>query len=154
MKHMGNRAYIFDMDGVLVNNCRYHVLAWRVFSKKHGFELTDEQVLEWMGTANRVYMERLLGRPVADDELTALENEKESLYRELYAPQALSHASSTDSGVNGCDPGALEGNGALLGEEGEGGGVGAEGVVRHLGRAHGGLKSFHVAVRRELAATA
>ena len=32
---MGNQAYIFDMDGVLVNNCRYHVLAWRVFSKKH-----------------------------------------------------------------------------------------------------------------------
>ena len=28
---MSNQAYIFDMDGVLVNNCRYHVLAWRVF---------------------------------------------------------------------------------------------------------------------------
>ena len=83
---MSNQAYIFDMDGVLVDNCRYHVLAWRVFSKRHGFELTDEQVLEWMGAANRVYMERLLGRPVAADELTALENEKESLYRELYAP--------------------------------------------------------------------
>ncbi len=69
---MSNQAYIFDMDGVLVNNCRYHVLAWRVFSKKHGFELTDEQVLEWMGAANRVYMERLLGRPVAEDELAAL----------------------------------------------------------------------------------
>ena len=81
-----SNAYIFDMDGVLVDNCRYHVLAWRIFSKKHGFELTDEQVLEWMGAANRVYMERLLGRPVSDDELAALENEKESLYRELYAP--------------------------------------------------------------------
>ena len=83
---MSNQAYIFDMDGVLADNCRYHVLAWRVFSKKHGFELTDEQVLEWMGAANRVYMERLLGRPVADDELAALEDEKENLYRELYAP--------------------------------------------------------------------
>ena len=85
-RSMSNQAYIFDMDGVLVNNCRYHVLAWRVFSKEHGFELTDEQVLEWMGAANRVYMERLLGRPVDDDELAALENEKESIYRELYAP--------------------------------------------------------------------
>ena len=83
---MSNQAYIFDMDGVLVNNCRYHVLAWRVFSERHGFALTDEQVLEWMGAANRVYMERLLGRPVAEDELTALEDEKESIYRELYAP--------------------------------------------------------------------
>lgn len=25
---MGNQAYIFDMDGVLVENCSYHVLAW------------------------------------------------------------------------------------------------------------------------------
>ena len=83
---MAHKAYIFDMDGVLADNCRYHVLAWRVFSAKHGFDLTDEQVLEWMGASNKVYMERLLGRPVADAELTALENEKESLYRELYAP--------------------------------------------------------------------
>ena len=83
---MSEKAYIFDMDGVLADNCRYHVLAWRVFSERHGFALTDEQVLEWMGAANRVYMERLLGRPVAEDELTALEDEKESIYRELYAP--------------------------------------------------------------------
>ena len=83
---MSEKAYIFDMDGVLADNCRYHVLAWRVFSERHGFALTDEQVLEWMGAANRVYMERLLGRPVAGDELTALEDEKESIYRELYAP--------------------------------------------------------------------
>ena len=83
---MSEKAYIFDMDGVLADNCRYHVLAWRVFSQKHGFALTDEQVLEWMGAANRVYMKRLLGRPVADDELAALEDEKESIYRELYAP--------------------------------------------------------------------
>ena len=83
---MSNQAYIFDMDGVLADNCRYHVLAWRVFSERHGFALTDEQVLEWMGAANRVYMERLLGRPVADDELAALEDEMENLYRELYAP--------------------------------------------------------------------
>ena len=25
---MSEKAYIFDMDGVLVNNCRYHVLAF------------------------------------------------------------------------------------------------------------------------------
>ena len=83
---MSKKAYIFDMDGVLANNCSYHVQAWREFSRRHGKELTEEQILAWMGAANRVYMERLLGRPVDDDELAALENEKESLYRELYAP--------------------------------------------------------------------
>ena len=107
---MRRYAYIFDMDGVLANNCRYHVLAWREFSRKHGLVLTDEQVLAWMGASNRVYMERLLGRSVADDELAALENEKESLYRELYAPHLqmpeglrefldLAHAEDVPCGV-------------------------------------------------------
>ena len=35
------KAYIFDMDGTLVDNCAYHVRAWRKFSKKYGHELTD-----------------------------------------------------------------------------------------------------------------
>ena len=29
---MSEKAYIFDMDGVLADNCRYHVLAWRWYT--------------------------------------------------------------------------------------------------------------------------
>lgn len=83
---MRTKAYIFDMDGVLVDNCSYHVLAWKAFSKSKGRELSEQEILDWMGAANRVYMERLLGRPVDETELTRLENEKEALYREIYAP--------------------------------------------------------------------
>jgi len=39
-----------------------------------------------MGATNAYFMERMLGRPVAGDELKALEDAKEALYRELYAP--------------------------------------------------------------------
>ena len=83
---MQPKAYIFDMDGVLVDNCGYHVIAWQAFSKRYGREFTKQEILDWMGASNRVYMERLLGRPVAEDELVRLENEKEALYREIYAP--------------------------------------------------------------------
>ena len=33
---MQKRAYLFDMDGVLVDNCRYQVLSWLEFAKRHG----------------------------------------------------------------------------------------------------------------------
>ena len=49
MAVMRKRAYLFDMDGVLVDNCRYHVLSWLEFAKRHGGKLTEAQVVEWMG---------------------------------------------------------------------------------------------------------
>ena len=46
------KAYIFDMDGTLVDNCAYHVKAWRKFSKKYGHELTEREIIDWMGAQN------------------------------------------------------------------------------------------------------
>lgn len=80
------RAYIFDLDGTVVDNLVYHVQSWHVFSRRYGNELTDEQIIGWSGAPNKVYMERMLGRSVGLDELARLEDEKEALYRELYAP--------------------------------------------------------------------
>lgn len=81
------KAYVFDMDGTLVDNCGYHVAAWQAFARRHGKELTREQVLGWMGQTNRAYLERLFGRPVGEEEAARLGEEKEKLYRELYAPR-------------------------------------------------------------------
>lgn len=79
-------AFVFDLDGTIVDNCRYHVLAWQMFSGRIGRPLTEEQILGWMGATNRTYLERILGRPVTDEEARRFEDEKESLYRERYAP--------------------------------------------------------------------
>lgn len=80
------KAYIFDLDGTMIDNIGYHIQAWHEFSRKYGNELTDEVIVGWSGAPNKVYMEHMLGRAVGDEELTRLENEKEALYRELYAP--------------------------------------------------------------------
>jgi beta-phosphoglucomutase-like phosphatase (HAD superfamily) len=37
------RAALFDMDGVLVNNSRFHREAWRRLSREEGFALTDPE---------------------------------------------------------------------------------------------------------------
>lgn len=80
------KAFIFDMDGTLVDNCAWHVLAWREFARRHGREITERQVLDWMGATSAFYMDRIFGRNVPKAECDELTREKEALYRELYAP--------------------------------------------------------------------
>ena len=81
------RAYIFDMDGTLVDNCAYHVKAWRKFSKKHGHELTEREILDWMGAQGGYYIERIMGKPLPKEEVDRLCFEKEEIYRKIYKPK-------------------------------------------------------------------
>ena len=58
------KAYIFDMDGTLVDNCAWHVKAWRAFAVRHGREITEQQILEWMGAPSAYYMNRIFDREI------------------------------------------------------------------------------------------
>ena len=87
---MDNRqidAYIFDMDGTIVDNCGYHVKAWREFSRKHGRELTEREILDWMGATAAYYVRKIVGDGVSDVEVAAFCREKEALYRSIYKPR-------------------------------------------------------------------
>ncbi|MDB5243246.1 MAG: family phosphatase [Spirosoma sp.] len=80
-------AALFDMDGVLVDNTEFHINAWLQFAQRHGFPLTKDQYVDHInGRVSADAMAYVFGRPIADDELTTLTEEKESIYRELYAP--------------------------------------------------------------------
>lgn len=79
-------AYIFDMDGTLVDNCAWHVLAWQEFARRHGREISRQKVLDWMGATSSFYMERIFEREIGKAECDTLTAEKEALYREMYAP--------------------------------------------------------------------
>ena len=62
-------AYIFDMDGTLVDNCGYHVISWRQFSRRYGNELTEKQILDWMGAQGSYYIEQIFGRRLPEETL-------------------------------------------------------------------------------------
>ena len=94
--YMRAKAWLFDMDGVLVDNCDYHVIAWLEFAKRHGGHLTKKQVLDWMGAPGRDYIRRMFDREVPDDEMRTLLEEKERLYREIYAPHMVTPAGLVD----------------------------------------------------------
>ncbi|MBA4055693.1 MAG: HAD family phosphatase, partial [Marivirga sp.] len=80
MKH----AFIFDMDGVLVDSNPTHKIALKQFCKKHGYELTEEQLREKIyGRTNRDWLLNLFGN-LGDETIRQYADEKESLFRELY----------------------------------------------------------------------
>ena len=79
-------AVIFDMDGVIVDNHRYHYLAWEAFCRKYNLPFNRKAFLTHFGGTNREVMGILFGRELSDDELNEFSAEKEKLYRELYRP--------------------------------------------------------------------
>lgn len=80
-------ALIFDMDGVLVDNLQYHVVAWLGFCQKHGIPLTREEFFQNLNGKNaQDTINYLLKRAVEPAEAEALNEEKELIYREMYLP--------------------------------------------------------------------
>jgi len=80
MKH----AFIFDMDGVLVDSNPTHKIALRQFCAKHGYELTEQELREKIyGRTNRDWLLNLFG-DLSEQTIRQYADEKESLFRELY----------------------------------------------------------------------
>lgn len=81
------RAVIFDMDGTMIDNTAFHKKAWIEFCKRHGINLTEEEYLRKIsGKRNDAILPMLLGRRIDEEEYNFLDEQKESIYRELYKP--------------------------------------------------------------------
>ena len=78
-------AFLFDMDGVIVDSNPAHKIALRQFCSKHGYNLTDEQLREKIyGRTNKDWIPNLFGN-IGADLIRQYADEKEALFRELYA---------------------------------------------------------------------
>jgi beta-phosphoglucomutase len=76
---------IFDMDGVIVDSNPYHKIALKEFCSRHGYELTDDQLLKRIyGRTNREWITELFGK-LPEDQLSEYTEEKEALFRKLFA---------------------------------------------------------------------
>ena len=81
------RAFIFDMDGTIVDNMAYHTESWLAFFGKRGHTLDPDAFFrDTAGRQGHEIMRTYLGSHLTNEETAALDVEKESLYRELYAP--------------------------------------------------------------------
>ncbi|HSW89110.1 MAG TPA: HAD family phosphatase [Candidatus Saccharimonadales bacterium] len=80
-------AVLFDMDGTMVDNTAYHKKAWEEFYKRHHMEFSDEDFrVKFSGKNNKQIFQMIFGEDIFDEEVNKFADEKESLYRELYAP--------------------------------------------------------------------
>jgi beta-phosphoglucomutase family hydrolase len=82
-----DRAFIFDMDGTIVDNMAFHTKSWLAFFERRGQQLDADAFFKaTAGRQGKEIMRAHLGEHLSDAEAATLDLEKESLYRELYAP--------------------------------------------------------------------
>jgi HAD superfamily hydrolase (TIGR01509 family) len=79
------KAVIFDMDGVICHTNPYHSVAFQQFFAKRNLNPSEAEYQEHMyGKNNGYILSHFLGRKIEGEELLLLEDEKESLFREIY----------------------------------------------------------------------
>lgn len=77
-------AFIFDMDGVLVDSNPTHKIALKQFCKEHGYDLSENDLREKIyGRTNRDWLRNLFGQ-LDDKTIRRYADEKEALFRRLY----------------------------------------------------------------------
>jgi beta-phosphoglucomutase family hydrolase len=82
-----NRAFIFDMDGTLVDNMHFHTDAWGKLLGENGIEMNAHDFLvKTAGKTNREILPNVFG-DISEERITELAERKETLYRDLFLPQ-------------------------------------------------------------------
>ena len=78
-------AFIFDMDGVIVDSNPAHKIALQKFCEKYGHELSEKDLTEKIyGRTNRDWLLNLFG-DLDEETLRKYADEKEALFRSLYS---------------------------------------------------------------------
>ena len=79
-------AFIFDIDGTIIDSMPFHGKSWEAFFARHGVRYEGEAFLR--ATAGRTGTEIMRERfgPMSDEAAWALVHEKEDVYRELFRP--------------------------------------------------------------------
>lgn len=90
-----NRAFIFDMDGTLVDNMCFHTEAWGKMLSENGIEMNAHDFLvKTAGKTNREILPTVFGE-ISDERIAELGHRKESLYQEMFLP----HRKTVDGAI-------------------------------------------------------
>ncbi|MCB0448040.1 MAG: beta-phosphoglucomutase, partial [Gelidibacter sp.] len=83
---MTKKAFIFDLDGVIVDTAKYHFLAWKKLANSIGVDFTEHQNEQLKGVSRVKSLEKILGwgnKSISEDEfmeLMALKNDDYLMY--------------------------------------------------------------------------
>jgi beta-phosphoglucomutase len=90
------KGFIFDMDGVVVDNHHYHFKAWMEFAKKYKFELNDKIYRETYNGKTNTDLFRMIFGDISQDQINSYSMEKESNYKKLYEKEMKPHKGLID----------------------------------------------------------
>ena len=79
-------AFIFDMDGVIVDSNPLHRVVWEEYNRRHGLETTEAMQRRMYGKRNDDIVRDFYGVNLTDEEVFAHGAAKEALYREMLRP--------------------------------------------------------------------
>ena len=80
------KGVIFDMDGVLVDNREAHIEAFVIFCRRYGIDMSHDALMPFYGMGNDEIIPEFIPREIIDRVgLNALADEKEAIYRDIYA---------------------------------------------------------------------
>ncbi|HTH57934.1 MAG TPA: HAD family phosphatase [Cyclobacteriaceae bacterium] len=78
-------AFVFDMDGVIVDTNPYHKIALKQFAEKYGYHLDEEGMVKKIyGRTNKEWIPNLFGKELTAKQLEQYGEEKEKMFRDLY----------------------------------------------------------------------
>jgi beta-phosphoglucomutase-like phosphatase (HAD superfamily) len=84
---MKTTALIFDMDGTMIDSMGYHKQSWVAFASRHGIDVeVNDLMRRTTGRTAAECMNELFQTELSAERSLALSYEKETLYRELFAP--------------------------------------------------------------------
>ena len=80
-----NRAFIFDLDGVITETSEYHFLAWKTVCKKIGYDLTRKKNEELKGVNRHKCLDLIMewGKiRLSEKEIESLLEAKNNIYKD------------------------------------------------------------------------
>lgn len=90
------RAFIFDMDGTLVDNMRFHTEAWGKMLAENGVRMNAHDFLvKTAGKTNREILPTVFDK-ISDERIVELGERKEALYQELFLPHRAAVAGAVE----------------------------------------------------------
>lgn len=85
------RAFIFDMDGTMVDNMMVHHRAWQRKLAALGLDLTLEEVRQSIHGINEEILGRLFGDRFSPEERHRIAWEKEAEYRDIFLSELIEY---------------------------------------------------------------
>ena len=80
-------AFIFDIDGTIIDSMRFHERSWDVFLTRRGVPTVGEDFFRRTAGRTGVEVMRELFASLSEADAHAFVREKEAIYRELFRPE-------------------------------------------------------------------